>query len=80
MTRKDDERLQRRVEQRLASRGLRAPCRIQVSVNKGVVTLTGQVQYDYQKRAAVKAIQTLDGIQSVIEQLQVAPPKRAWEE
>lgn len=78
MTRKDDERLQHQLEQKLISHGMRPPCQLHVTVRDGVVTLTGTVQHDYQKRAAVHACRTQTGVRSVINQITAPGFHNVW--
>lgn len=73
-----DEVLQRRIEQRLMKRGIRLPCRVKVSVMKGNVTLTGQIQYQMQRKTALRAVHEVPGIQRVRDEMQVKPPTAAW--
>ncbi len=76
---KDDERLLRRIELKLTQIGLRSPCEIIVRVSKGVVTLGGTVLFDYQKRAAVRAIRALDDVDDIVDELKIPPADRQWE-
>lgn len=78
MNRKEDERLQHQLEQKLVSHGLRPPCRVHVAVRNGVVTISGAVQHDYQKRAAVHACRATSGVRSVIDNLQAPGFHSAW--
>ena len=80
MARKEDDRLQLRLANKLSNIGIRAPCRLAVEVYNGHVTLNGIVQYDYQKRASIQAARSMDGVQSVTDKVKVEPPVRGWEE
>jgi hypothetical protein len=80
MRNKDDDRLRHKLENKLSNQGLRAPCRLSVEVYQKTVTLTGTVLYDYQKRAAVLAARTMDGISSVIDRLKVEAPVKRWDD
>ena len=55
MSRAADGRMQKEVQQKLMSHGIRPPCRVTVTVRNSVVPLGGTVQYEYQKKAAVRA-------------------------
>ncbi len=79
MPKKDDDRLLLRISNKLINIGLRAPCRFNVDVYHASVTIRGNVLYEYQRRAAIQAIRSMDGVQSVIDQLKVQPPVRSWE-
>ena len=76
MSKSDDDRLQMRLENKLINAGLRRPCKVSVEVYNGMVTVKGMVQYEYQKRAAIHACRTMDGIRSISDQLKVEPPVR----
>lgn len=69
-----DSVLKHKVTQQLANRGLRSPCRIDVDVRKGVLTMSGHVHYPHQRDAAMAAIRSVDGIVRVKEQIQIRPP------
>jgi hypothetical protein len=47
---------------------------ISVSVQHGIVTLTGQVDSYYQKTAAVEAIKVLSGVRAIADDLRVGVP------
>jgi osmotically-inducible protein OsmY len=51
--------------------------RIRVKVEHGVVTLTGDVDHQFQRRQAETDIRRLGGVRSVVNLLRVAPPARA---
>ena len=80
MAKRDDDRLELKLTNKLGNIGLRTPCRIQVEVYQGGVTLKGMVLYDYQKRAAISAARSMDGVKSVIDQLKVQPPVKSWDD
>jgi osmotically-inducible protein OsmY len=48
--------------------------RIQVTVSRGVITLEGEVSWEFEKRAAEAAVRRLAGIQGVINNVKVRPP------
>jgi osmotically-inducible protein OsmY len=73
-----DHAITRKVSQALASRGMRPPCRIGVMTSKGSVTLSGMIQYEHQRRSAVQATRGVDGVQRVLERLQVIPAAQHW--
>jgi osmotically-inducible protein OsmY len=70
-----DPSISRKVGELLSNRGMRSPCRIVVATKKGRVTLSGVIQYEYQRRIAVHATGSIAGVQSVQDQLQVIPKK-----
>lgn len=71
-----DSVLKNKVTQQLSSRGLRTPCRINVDVRKGILTMTGHVQYPHQRDAAMAAVRSVDGLMRIVEQIQVRPPAK----
>jgi osmotically-inducible protein OsmY len=50
--------------------------RIEVSVSRGYVTLRGEVPWEYQRRAAERAVRRLAGVRGVINSIRVRPPVR----
>lgn len=71
-----DSILKQKVTQQLANRGLRTPCRINVDVRKGILTMTGHVHYPHQRDAAMAAVRSVDGLMRIVEQIQVRPPAK----
>lgn len=61
------------VTQRLATRGIRAPCRIDVQSRNGEVTLSGSIQYPHQRAAAMQAASTTSGVRHVVDRLTLKP-------
>jgi len=53
--------------------------RIAVKVERGVVTLTGEVEWRFQKTDAAQAVHKLTGIVDVVNQIRVATPAHAFE-
>jgi osmotically-inducible protein OsmY len=51
--------------------------RITVKVEKGIVTLTGDVNWQYQKTDAEHAVHKLSGVIDVVNQMRVTAPVRA---
>jgi osmotically-inducible protein OsmY len=68
-----DPAISRKVSEMLSNRGMRSPCRIVVATKKGTVTLSGLIQYEQQRRIAVKAAGSIAGVQSVQDQMRVIP-------
>jgi osmotically-inducible protein OsmY len=64
-----DKTITRQVQGKIATRGLGPPCRILVDTIKGMVTLTGTVQYAQQKATAVQAAQGVSGVKRMIDRL-----------
>ena len=80
MPRKDDDRLQLRIANKLSNIGLRAPCRIHVEVYNGSVSVKGMVQYEYQRRAALQAIRSHEGVHDITDGLKIEAPGQKWAE
>jgi osmotically-inducible protein OsmY len=76
--RNQDTSITQHVSQQLASRGLRPPCHVNVSTSKGNVTLSGTIQYEHQRRAAVQATRAVAGVTRVVDQLKVIPKADHW--
>jgi osmotically-inducible protein OsmY len=53
--------------------------RIAVKVEKGVVTLTGEVDWQFQKTEADQVVHKLSGVVDVVNQVRVATPVQAYE-
>jgi osmotically-inducible protein OsmY len=71
--------LTQKVSQSLSNRGMRAPCQVAVTTQKGTVTLTGKIQYEHQRQLALQTARTMEGVTRIVDQLKVipraAPPK-----
>jgi osmotically-inducible protein OsmY len=70
-----DKTILKDVNKRLARTGMGSRCRIVATVRGGLVTLTGQMQYENQRRPVVQAVNRVDGIKGVIDQLTATPQK-----
>jgi hypothetical protein len=68
-----DKTINLKVTQQLSARGMRAPCSIAVQTAKGVVTLSGNIEYEHQRNTAVQAARHLDGVSRVVDNLRVKP-------
>jgi osmotically-inducible protein OsmY len=66
-----DRLLNQKVMQQLSNRGVRSPCEVSASVSDGSVTLSGQIEHEYQRRSALRAAQNIAGVKRVVDQLQV---------
>ena len=66
-----DKAIDQKVTQQLSARGMRSPCRIAVQTAKGVVTLSGDIEFEHQRNTAVQAARHLDGVSSVVDRLHV---------
>jgi hypothetical protein len=68
---KDDQKISMMVSNKLAARGLRAPCAVSVKTSNGVVTLSGTVVQAHQKNAATHAAAGIEGVKRVYDNLVV---------
>ena len=66
-----DRSIDQKVGQQLANRGMRAPCKVAASSKGGTVTLTGKIQYEHQRNVCIQLARRVDGVQRVVDQLQV---------
>lgn len=66
-----DDDIQRRVSRSLFSRHFPAFRNLDVDVDHGAVTLTGQVQSYYEKQIALKSSQHVAGVLSLIDEIVV---------
>jgi osmotically-inducible protein OsmY len=66
-----DMKLAQQVNMKLAMRGIRSPCVVSVSCNRGEVTLSGTVSQAHQLNAAMRIAQGITGVKRVINQLVV---------
>ncbi len=66
-----DRLLNQKVMQQLSNHGVRSPCEVTASVSDGSVTLSGQIEHEYQRRSAVRAAQNIGGVKRVLDHLQV---------
>jgi osmotically-inducible protein OsmY len=62
------------INHRLDRTGTGSPSKETASVEKGVVTLTGKLQYENQRTPIMNAVRNVAGIRTVIDQLQ-SPPR-----
>jgi osmotically-inducible protein OsmY len=69
----DDRRLLQRVTQQLTTRGIRNPCHVDAAVKNGDVTLTGTIQYEHQRKAAMQAATGVTGVKRVSDRMTVKP-------
>src|SRR4029078_11508618 len=69
----NDAALLKTVNQKLSRGGGGAQSRITATVQRGTVTLSGNLQYDAQRAPLTKAVSCVAGVRRVIDQLIVAP-------
>jgi osmotically-inducible protein OsmY len=71
-----DKELSKNVHKRLVRIG--APPKVMAGVSRGTVTLSGQLKFESQRKAIMKAMGATPGVLQVVDQLQ-SPPKRTPE-
>jgi osmotically-inducible protein OsmY len=70
-----DKDLLKAVNQRLMRSGTGSQTRVTASVQKGMVTLTGTLQYAIQRNPIMKAVQSVPGISRIVDQMVLVPKK-----
>ena len=73
MNKVPDEAIIQKVTRQLSNRGMQSPCHIAVTARRGDVTLSGTIQYEHQRIAALHAARGIDGVRRVMDHLQVQP-------
>jgi hypothetical protein len=71
MNKVPDASIIQKVTRSLSNHGMRSPCHIAVAARKGDVTLSGTIQFEYQRIAALHAARGIDGVRRVMDQLKV---------
>jgi len=71
MNKVTDATIIQKVTKQLSNRGMQSPCRIAVAARKGDVTLSGTIQFEHQRIAALHAVRGIDGVRRVMDHLQV---------
>ena len=74
-----DIRLKSQIEDRLSCQGIRLPCKVEVEVENGAVTLKGTIQYEHQKPTIVHMCRTISGVTRVTDKLKVAKARSQWD-
>jgi len=72
-----DKRIIQQVNKRLARTGV-SQCKISVSARNGYVTLSGTIQFEYQRKAMIRAAQGVEGVRQVVDQLTVVSRRTRW--
>ena len=73
-----DKDIIKKVNQRLARTGLGTQLPIKVEVHNGTVVLSGTIEFEYQRRSALKALRAVDGVRRIVDQLQANPATAKW--
>lgn len=71
-----DKALLKSVNRRLDRTGTGSQSKVTASVQRGTVTLSGQLQYENQRMPIMKAVRSVAGVRQVIDQLRPAPKVR----
>ncbi len=66
-----DRSIDQKVGQQLSNHGMRPPCKVVASSKGGTVTLTGKIQYEHQRNSCIQTARRVEGVQRVVDQLQV---------
>ena len=69
----NDAALLKTVNQKLSRGGGGSQSRITATVQRGTVTLSGNLQYDAQRAPLTKAVASIAGVRRVVDQLVVVP-------
>lgn len=72
-TRRDDEELARRALERLEDTSTVPRGAVRVKVQKSWLMLSGEVEWDYQRRAAAQALETMPGVHGLVNQIRLVP-------
>jgi osmotically-inducible protein OsmY len=67
-----------KAREKLASLGVRAPCRVAVISSRGKVTLSGAIQYEHQRHSALRAIKAVQGVIGVVDQMKLLANGQCW--
>jgi osmotically-inducible protein OsmY len=71
-----DKTLLKSVTQKLAQRAGGSGNKIVAQVSSGIVTLTGTLAQEFQRRAITSAISGIGGVRRVLDQMTIIPPKK----
>ena len=67
-----------KLNQRLARIASGSRNNITATVNNGDVTLSGTIQFEHQRRIMIRAVNSVQGVRRVIDQVQVLAKKSTW--
>ena len=66
-----DRTIDLKMNQQLANRGMRPPCKVLAASKGGTVTLSGKIQYEHQRNVCTQTVRRVEGVKRVVDQLQV---------
>ena len=73
-----DKSIQQKLSQKLSRLVSGSRNTITAAVHNGVVTLTGFIQFEQQRRLVLRAMHSVAGVRQVIDQLQLQARKSNW--
>jgi hypothetical protein len=73
-----DKEILKLVTQRLARTGLASQTPLTVTVHHGNVAVSGTINFEFQRKVALKAVQGIDGVSHVVDHLRVQPAVAKW--
>ncbi len=74
-----DRELQKSVNKKLLQRAGGSGCKISATVSSGMVTLSGVLGQEYQRRVLVNSMHGINGVKRVVDTMTVAErKKREW--
>ena len=68
-----DKTILQKLNQRLMRTGLGSRTRVNATIRNGQVTLSGNIQYENQRRVVLRATNSVEGVRTVTDQLRVLP-------
>lgn len=71
-----DRELLKSVNRKLMQRAGGSGCKVNASVSSGLVTLSGVLGQEYQRRPLLSAMQGINGVKRVLDSMTVAPAKK----
>jgi osmotically-inducible protein OsmY len=69
-----DKALLNKVTQKLSRCGAGSQLRVHATIRNGTVTLSGVLDFDYQRKPILRALNGVEGVRMVVDQLSVKPP------
>jgi osmotically-inducible protein OsmY len=69
-----DKALLNKVTQKLSRCGAGSQLRVHATIRNGTVTLAGVLDFDYQRKPILRAVNGVEGVRMVVDQLSVKPP------
>ena len=73
-----DKAIQQKLSQKLSRLVSGSRNAVTAVVRNGVVTLSGFIQFEQQRRLVLRAMQSVGGVRQVIDQLQIQARKSNW--